>query len=367
MSDLSFYQLTERYPDEESAIAYFEGKRWPNGPYCPKCGSTDVYNANAKRRLPLWKCKDCSRQFTVTSGTVMEGTKLPIRQWLFAFHIVGASKKGISTRQLARMMGITLKTAWHLSHRIRATMANNKQFFSGGVVESDEAYVGGKRRHRGRGYKGNKAVIQVIVERQHGGRGLLPGGKRNPSGCTNECPGQAQTIVLGPEERVDGRTVGANLRKHTDPETTRLMTDESPIYDRVGESFKSHETVNHKQGEYARTDPFSGRLISTNAAEGLIGNLKRQIIGTHHSTSKKHLPRYLEEYDFKYNNRDQSDTAIAEAAIGNIEGKRLTLFKSKSGAGESLFDRKRDEQSKHGTMRGMHSKRRRPTGRKKRS
>jgi transposase-like protein len=363
---MSFYQLTERYPDEESAVAYFEGKRWPQGPYCPKCGSTNVYNANAKRRLPLWKCKDCSRQFTVTSGTVMEGTKLPLRQWLFAFHIVGASKKGISARQLARMMGVTLKTAWHLSHRIRATMAKNTQFFAGGIVETDEAYIGGKRRHRGRGYRGNKIAVQTIVERQHGGTGLAGGGERTTSECTNECPGQAQTVVLNPNaESIDGRSVGANLRKHTDPETTRLMTDESPIYTRVGQSFKSHETVNHKKGDYAHTDPFSGRLISTNAAEGLFANLKRRITGTHHSTSKKHLPRYLEEHDFKYNNRDQPDAAIAESAIANMEGKKLTLFKSKSGAGDSLFDRKVDEQSKHGTRRGMHSKKRRPTGRKK--
>ena len=189
--ETSFFELTEQYPDEESAIEYFTDHRWPEGPHCPKCGSFSAYDANAKRRLPLWKCGDCDHQFTVTSGTVTEGTKLPLRQWLFAFHILGASKKGISSRQLARMMGVTLKTAWHLSHRIRATMRQDGQFFS------------------------------------HG----------------------------------------------------------------------------------------------------------------------------------KYNSREQSDTARTEAAIQNMEGKRVTLFKSTSGKGESLFDRRAKEKTKHGTMRGQHMKR----------
>jgi hypothetical protein len=282
----------------------------------------------------------------------MESTKLPMRVWFEAFHEIGGAKKGVSSRQLARKFGITLKSAWHLSHRIRATMKDDRQFFSGGIVESDETYIGGKRRGRGRGYKGNKMAVQVIVERKHGGKR----GQRQGE-CENECPGRAQTIALDQEaDKVDGRTVGAKLRAHTDPEKTRLMTDESPIYNKTGEAFKSHETVNHAKKEYARTEPHSGRLVSTNAAEGLFANLKRQITGTHHSTSKKHLPRYLEEYDHKYNNRAKSDTEITEAAVKNIEGRRVTLFKSKSG-GDSLIDTGPGVRRKHGTMRGMHTKR----------
>ncbi|MHB8648511.1 MAG: IS1595 family transposase, partial [Thermomicrobiales bacterium] len=296
---------------------------------------------------------------------------IPLQKWLFAYHLLGGAKKGISSRQLARHLGITLKSAWHLSHRIRKTMTENSQFFHHSIVEADETYIGGKRKRVGRGYKGNKIAVMTIVERSHEvpgnyGRGL----RRRPAGreCTNECPGRAQTMLLQPAaERITSLTVGAKLRKHTDPKTTRLMTDESHLYDSVGRKFVSHETVNHSKKEYARIDDVTGRVISTNAAEGLFGNLKRQINGTHHSTSKKHLPRYLEEYDYKYNTRDQTDTERTEGAIGKIgETKPVRLFKSKSGRGESLISTRQGERSPHDNVRGLHSKQRRPSGRKRR-
>jgi transposase-like protein len=362
----SFYRLTELYPDEASAIGYFDKRRWPRGARCPRCKSKDVFKGHAKRRLPLWHCRKCKRQFTVTSGTVMQSTHLPLRKWLFAFHMLGGAKKSISARQLARNLGVTLKTSWHLGHRIRATMTDNSQFFSGGIVETDEAYIGGRRRGMGRGYRGNKIAVQTIVQRH--GKKTGRHRKRLYGEPVVENPGRVQTIALDPEaENVDGRTVGAKLRAHTDPATTRLMTDESPIYDKVGESFKSHETVTHAKREYVRTEPLTGRVVTTNTAEGVFANLKRQITGTHHSTSKKHLPRYLEEYDYKYNTRDQSDTERTEAAIDNAEGKRVTLFKSATGTGDSLIDTKAGEKRKHGTMRGMHSKRRRDRRRRQQS
>jgi len=322
--DVSFYDLTEQYPDEASAIRYFEAKRWPNGARCPGCGSADVLRGRQeKRRRQLWYCHGCRDQFSVTSGTVMNSTKLPLRKWLFAFHLMGASKKGISSLQLSRMLRITYKTAWHLTHRIRETMTENGQKFTG-IVETDETYIGGKRKGRGRGFRGNKMAVQTIV-------------KRNKQG---QHDGKAQTIALNTSSP-DGRTVGAKLRTHTEPEKTVLMTDESPIYAKVGESFDDHHTVNHKREDYAHVAP-DGHLATTNTAEGLFANLKRQIVGTHHHTSKKHLPRYLEEYDFKYNTREGTDTERSESAIGAIEGKRLTLYKP-AGGGASLFDRKPGE------------------------
>lgn len=245
--------------------------------------------------------------FSVTSGTVMDNTKLPLRKWLFAFHMIGASKKGISGMQLSRMLKVTYKTAWHLGHRIRATMKNDSQMFKG-IVETDETYMGGKKKKgRGRGYRKNKMAVQTII-------------KRNTEG---ELDSQAQTIALNNGQKVDGRTVGAKLRKHTVPSQTILMTDDSSIYDRVGQSFKEHHSVNHSKEEYVRVDK-DGHLVTTNSAEGLFANLKRQITGTHHHTSKKHLPRYLEEFDFKYNTRTETDTDRTTAAIINIEGVRLT-------------------------------------------
>jgi len=142
-------------------------------------------------------------------------------------------------------------------------------------------------------------------------------------------------------ENPDGRTVGVKLRKYTDPGRTVLMTDDSPIYDRVGEHFCDHHAVNHTKRVYAVTAP-DGHLATTNSAEGLFANLKRQIQGTHHHTSERHLPKYLEEHDFKYNTRDQPDGWRVEAAIEGIEGQRLTLYKSAAG-GPSLFEQKAGE------------------------
>lgn len=344
--NLTLFELTERYPDEASAVAYFEAHRWPNGPHCPDCGSTAIYDCRAKRRLPLLKCRDCGEQFTVTSGTVMEHTMLPLRKWLIAFHLLGGSKKGVSARYLSRALKVTPKTAWHLAHRIRATMTDNAQRFSG-IVETDETYIGGRRKHVGKGYRKNKIAVQTIVQRSGGKQFGKRGGKHRGKRFT----GQAQTIALNPDaERVDGRTVGAKLRTHTDPENTILMTDESAIYAKVGESFEEHHRVHHKSEDYAHVAE-DGHLVHTNTAEGLFANLKRQITGTHHHTSKKHLPRYLEEFDYKYNTRDASDGSRTVAAIRRMEGKRVTLYKTKGG-GDSLFDRGRPDDGTGGKKKG---------------
>lgn len=327
--DASFFGITERYSDEAGAESYFIQRRWPNGVTCPKCGTDDVLRGvQTKRRRQLWYCHGagCETMFSVTSGTVMEFTKLPLRKWMMAFHLIGASKKGISSLQLARMLGVTYQTAWHLAHRIRETMVENGQLFTG-TVETDELYVGGKRKGKGRGYRGNKMAVQTIVKR---GRRGTAGGSR------------AQTMALNNGQKVDGRAVGAKLRTHTIPALTVLMTDDSQIYDRVGKGFMDHRTVNHSKEEYVRIDP-DGKLVTTNTAEGLFANLRRQLDGTHHHTSQKHLPKYLEEYDYKYNTRESSDVERTEAAIENIEGKSLKLHKPEGGKGDHLFDRKKGE------------------------
>lgn len=336
MSIASFYSLTERYPDEASAEAYFIKHRWPGGKvHCPKCGTVDATRGTQKkRRRQLWYCQDkaCGHMFSVTSGTIMEDTKLPLRKWLLAFHMMGASKKGISALQLSRMLHTTYKTAWHLCHRIRETMTDNSQKFTG-IVETDETYIGGRRKHVGQGYRRNKMAVQTIVKRG-----------KNPH-CKDDCKtgdkSQAQTMVLNMSSP-DGRSVGAKLRQHTDPERTVLMTDDSSIYDVVGKGFADHHKVIHKRADYSHVAE-DGHLATTNTAEGLFANLKRQINGTHHHTSKRHLPRYLEEFDFKYNRRTSPDVERTEAAISNMEGKRLHLYKPASGRGASLFGHKVDE------------------------
>jgi transposase-like protein len=324
-TDSAFFDVAEGFPGEAGAERYFIERRWPGGVRCPKCGTADaVRGVQKKRRRQLWYChaSGCETQFSVTSGTIMEFTKLPLRKWLMAYHFMGSSKKGMSALQLSRMLHVTYQTAWHLCHRIRETMTENSQLFSG-IVETDELYVGGKRKGKGKGYRKNKTAIQTIVKR---GRRGTPGGSK------------AQTISLGRSE-VDGRSVGAKLKTHTEPDKTLLMTDDSPIYNRVGKNFMDHRSVNHSADEYVRIDP-DGKLVTTNTAEGLFANLRRQLDGTHHHTSQKHLPKYLEEYDFKYNNRELSDVERTEAAIENGEGLHLRLYKPAAGSGPSLFDRK---------------------------
>jgi transposase-like protein len=323
----SFIELTEQFPNEASAIKYFEDLRWGGTVRCVKCGSDNVLRGRQKKRKrQLWYCHACHHQFSVTSGTIMNSTKLPLRKWLFAYHLMGASKKGISALQLSRMLRISYKATWHLCHRIRETMGFEPERFSG-TVETDEAYIGGKKKGHGHGYRGNKIAVQTIV-------------KRNSSSDNHDSI--ARTVALNNGEKVDGRTVGAKLRTYTDPAKTILMTDTSSIYDRVGQNFEEHHSVNHTREEYWRREP-DGTIATTNSAEGLFANLKRQITGTHHHVGKKHLQKYLDEFDYKFNTRETSDTDRTEDAIANIEGKRLTLHKSASGHGEHLFDRKKGE------------------------
>lgn len=277
----------------------------------------------------------------------MESSKLPLRKWMAAYHEIGSAKKSVSSRELSRKLGIGLRPAWHLGHRIRASMTDNGQKFSG-IVESDEAYIGGKRKYAGRGYKGNKVAVQTIIK-----RGRYTTRLDGDSGRSSDYS-KAQTIVLNPMDHVDGRTVGAKLRTHTDPEKTVLMTDESPIYTSTGKSFSDHHTVNHKKKEYARVAD-DGHNAHTNTAEGYFGNFKRQIDGTHHHVSKKHAQRYAEEHDHKYNHREKSDVEVTEAAIKGSTGKRVKLFKPKVGGGDSLIPYSYDEKTKHGTLRGMNS------------
>ena len=154
LNKLTFVEMVTRFPDEASAIRFLEAVRWPAGPYCHRCGCTEVSRVAAKgRQRPIWYCTGCKTQFSVTTGTVMEDSKIALHKWLLAIHLMCASKKGVSSLQLHRMLGLARRSAWHLSHRIRAAMAGALPEVLTGTVEADEVYVGGKRRGQGRGYR----------------------------------------------------------------------------------------------------------------------------------------------------------------------------------------------------------------------
>jgi transposase-like protein len=290
------------FTDENKAREALEAIRWPDGPVCPHCGCCDperIAEGQGKaHRAGLFYCADCNGQFTVTVGTVMERSKIPLSKWLLAMHLMGASKKGISALQLQRMLGVTYKTAWFLCHRIREAMTPKKPGPIGGqnrVIESDETFIGGKAANRAFAKKKpKKHAVLTLIDRE----------------------GDSHSFHVA---NVKANTLREAIVKTADRKS-HLMTDESMSYEMVGREFAGHSSVNHKADEYARDAGF----VHINTAESRFSLMKRAVFGTHHSISEAHLPRYLGEWDFKWNTRKMKDGERAALIAKGIEGKRLT-------------------------------------------
>lgn len=293
--------LREAAADEQKAVEFMEARRWAEGPACARCGSVDVYAMQSKgggrEANYRWRCRDCKRMYTVRTGTVMEESRLPMWVWVHAFWKACASKKGVSAKQIQRECDISYKSALFLMHRIRFAMGDDpkQQRKLKGIVEADETYVGGKPRNKGKGVRAkwsSKTPVVAMVERG----------------------GELRMRVM---ERVTVSNVTSALGEVVEP-SARLMTDEAIAYIRAGTQFASHETVHHGRKEYARGD------VTTNTIEGVFSLLKRGMYGTFHSVSKRHLHRYLAEFEFRHNTRFMEDSARIHAAIKASEGKRLT-------------------------------------------
>ena len=319
--DLTLMSVMSRFYTEEAAIKYFEAIRWPAGRYCPHCGNADekrIYpltpNKAKKIRLGLYKCAECRDSFTVRVGTVMEDSHVPLNKWLIGFYMMCASKTQISALQLQRQLEIgSYNTALFLCHRIRfALMDLFPNTKLGGTVEADETYIGGRIRGRGRRYTGNKTPVVALVERG----------------------GNVRSRVM---DVVTGSAITAILKEHAESSAI-LNTDESPLYRKVGKTFAGHDTVNHRDEEYARFDHKTGRKATTNAVEGFFGNSKRSLDGTHHHISRKHTGLYLAELDHKYNTRKVTDGERTVLGIKGIEGKRLMLRTPKNGGATVLSE-----------------------------
>ena len=305
--------------DPDAAREYLEAKRWPDGPVCPHCGVIDeAYQlkpkAESKRpvRKGVWKCKPCRKQFTVTVGTVFAESHIKLHKWLMAIHLMCASKKGMSAHQLHRMLGVTYKTAWFMAHRIRYAMAQEP--LSGklqGTVEVDETYIGGKEKGRP-GVptpESKKTPVVSMVERS------LTKGK-----------GKVRSQVL---ERVTLANIRPALVENI-AEGTNLQTDDAVVYYFMKEEFPNHDVVVHKRKQYAYR--VGEKLVTTNTVEGYFSILKRGVHGTFHHVSRKHLHRYLSEFDFRYNTRNTTDGERAQLAVEGTAGKRLTYRDSLSRA-----------------------------------
>ncbi len=302
--DLTFSVIDERFQDPLKAAEYLESIRWPDGPVCPHCGEAErkhylLKTKSSTRRV--WKCAACRKQFSVMVGTIFEDSHIPLNKWLLAFYLLCSSKKGMSSHQLHRMLGVTYKSAWFMTHRIRYAMAQPpfaKQL--GGIVEADETYIGGKARNRTRRWQG---VTKT-------GRGA----DKTPVVALVERGGQVRSFRMA---NVTGYELKGAIRRNVD-RTAHVYTDSFKSYAGLGREFASHETVNHAVDEWIRGD------VHTNTVENFFSILKRGIDGIYHHVSEAHLPRYLAEFDFRYNQRHVSDGERTVAALAGAEGKRLT-------------------------------------------
>lgn len=295
-----------RFTDEAAAFAHIEGLIWPNGPVCAHCQATgdQVFRmAGETVRMGLHKCRACKGQFTVRMGTIFESSHLPLHLWLQVIHLMCASKKGVSTRQIQRMLQCSMKTAWFLTHRIREAMAEKHDIFTpplggvGKVLEADETFIGRDASKKLAGPGPHFPVISLV-----------------------ERDGRVRSFHIASVSVVN---LGKILARHAAPES-RLMTDDWKAYRGLGWNFADHGRVTHTKGEYvSRQDP----TIHTNTVEGYFSILKRGIYGTFHHVSEAHLGRYLSEFDFRYNARialGVDDTQRAALAVAGAKGKRLT-------------------------------------------
>jgi transposase-like protein len=296
---------------EAAAVEFLEQQRWGGSPACPRCGSVNVYKMasvnGGRNKDSRWRCRDCAptgaakkpgRMFTVRTQTVFEESRLPLRVWVFAFWRACASKKGISALQLSREMEITHKSALFVLRRLRHGMGNDTSKLTG-TVEVDEVYLGGKPRpgtsKRGRGT--SRVPVLGMVERG----------------------GDVRFQVM---ERLTSEKLGEVLAENADL-TCRLITDDFRAYRRVGRQFAGgHEVINHSIGEYARDD------VHTNTIEGVFSLIRRGVMGTFHSVSRKHLANYLHEFAFRWNTRKVDDGERVGRAIRQVDGKRLRYRES---------------------------------------
>ncbi len=292
----------KHFHDEEAAYAYLEARLWPNGPVCPRCGQHDRISkmGGKSTRVGVYKCYQCRKPFRVTVGTVFESSHLPLRLWLQCVHLMASSKKGISSNQLSRTLGVTLKTAWFMSHRVREAMrvlGMEPMGGAGKIVESDETYIGrieGKPVKRGGAH--HKNAVLTLVERGGSARSFHIDGMKMDD--------------IAP-------IVRANVLRET-----HLMTDEARHYNAIGKDFAAHDAVRHSIGEYVRDGN-----IHSNTVENYYSVFKRGMKGVYQHCKEKHLHRYLAEFDFRYSNRiglGVNDVARADRALKGIVGKRLT-------------------------------------------
>ena len=275
---MNLISLLEKFPNDDECREALEEIRWPAGVCCTRCGDLNVLELPKHNR---WKCRSCDYQFSVMSGTIMHDSHLSLRKWFIAIYLMCESKKGISACQMQRTLGVSYRTAWYLCHRIREAMGNDP--LEGptlvGVVEVDETLIGGKKKGKGRAYKGNKQWVAGAIQR---------GGKVRIERIPN----------------VKKKTLHDFINRTVKDEAEAIYTDELRSYIGIEDRDTRHETVNHSEEVWVVGD------VHTNSVEGVWSLFKRSLIGAFHKMSAKHMDRYLEEFEWRFNNRDNPDIFI---------------------------------------------------------
>jgi transposase-like protein len=295
---ISTFELFAMFPDQESARQYLEGRLWPQGPRCPVCGLGDRITA---RKAGYYRCNQCKEDFTVRTGTILERSHVPLHKWLYAMYLLVTARKGISSMQLAKEIGITQKSAWFVLHRLREACGGPNLKKLAGIIEIDETFVGG--------IEANKHEHKKLKA----GRGTV--GKTPVLGMRERC---GRTVAM-PISGTDADTIQAAIHHHVETGST-LHTDEAGAYAGIGGLFYEHDTVNHSAGEFVRDG------VTTNSIESVFAVLKRGIIGVYHHTSRKHLGRYVDEFSFRLNEGNVKNHTLTrlDSFIDAMAGKRLT-------------------------------------------
>ncbi|MDO7837060.1 IS1595 family transposase [Sphingobium sp. HBC34] len=296
------------FHNEEAAYAYVEARIWPEGPVCPHCGGVDRISKmqGKSTRVGVYKCYQCRKPFTVKIGTIFEDSKVAMHIWLQAMYLIAGSKKGISSNQLHRTLGVTLKTAWFMSHRIREAMRSDDTTMfggEGGIVEVDETFIGKLKGVEKKRAFHHKMKVLALVDRT---------------------TGKARTMVI---DDVRAETLMPIVKDNVRAET-RIMTDEHSGYRSIKDHFSAHGTTSHGRGEYVNA---TDRTIHSNTVEGYFSIFKRGMKGVYQFCGEQHLHRYLAEFEFRYNNRIAlgcNDADRADALLSGIIGKRLTYAQS---------------------------------------
>lgn len=291
--EMNLVKLVQDFHSEEKCRAYLEELRWPNGLKCPRCHSESISTIKERNQ---YDCNSCRYQFSVTAGTIFHDSHLPLWKWFLAVYMMIESKKGISANQIKRTIDISYKTAWFLCHRIRNAMTELNPKKLDGIVEVDETFIGGKQTNVGHGSRKNKIMVVGAIQRD----------------------GDVRMKVI---QRNDRKTLHKFIREHTKPDTEMIITDEWPAYLGIEDHDTDHETVNHRLKEWVRGH------IHTNTIENVWSILNRSIIGAYHKVSAKHLDAYLDELEWRFNNRSNPflfrDTLQKLIGAENLEYREL--------------------------------------------